>query len=113
MTAFPDIYDVDSQGYSVDPNDGASLSRADDGTLRIRRLYAATRFDITFRLYSLTSAQSEAVLQFYESYKYEVITWTDPFTSVVYDALMTEPPRIVDVKGLWAEVEVKMEGTRQ
>lgn len=113
MTAFPSTYAVDSKGYSVEPNDGTSASRADDGTLRIRRLYASTRFAIKFRLYKMTSTDTEAVLLFYESNKNQQITWTDPFTSVVYSVLMTEPPSIIDVSGLWSEMEVRMEGVRQ
>lgn len=113
MAAFPSVYQVIEDGYSVEGDDGSELSRADDGTLKIRRLYGATRYNITFRIAPLSAAQTQAVRQFYESYKTQTITWTDPYTSVVYDVLMTRQPRIVDMNTPWATMEVDMEGVPQ
>jgi hypothetical protein len=113
VTAFPTIYAIDSEGYSVVADDGAEQLRAASGKLRIHRLYNANRYNITIRLAGLTAAQTLAVDQFYESYKNEEITWTDPYTELVYDVVMRVPPRIADMRAPLAWVEVQMEGTRQ
>lgn len=115
MASFPTVYAPKTlqDGYSVEGDDGSELSRADDGTLKIRRLYGETRYSIRFRLAPLSAAQTEAVKQFYESYKTQVIDWTDPYTGVVYDVLMTRQPRITGMQGPWATMQVEMEGVPQ
>lgn len=113
MTAFPSIYNVMRDGYDVVPRDGAVTSRADDGTLRVRRLWSETRVDIAFNLDLMSKSDFAALAQFYESYKYEQIEWTDQFTDTTYDVLMLEPPRITERHGPWVRARVVMEGTAQ
>lgn len=113
MTAWPNVYLIDSRGYRVDPDDGSSVTYADGGRTRIRRLYAVTQYDITFRAVQLKAANVQAIRQFYQSYRNELIEWTDPYTQEVYDVHMTEEPRITSANGIWTEMEIKMRGTRQ
>lgn len=113
MTAFPDIYMVASRGYQVDPDDGTELLRASSGKLRAQRLYDETRYNIRFLLVGLTAANTQALRQFYETYKLETLEWTDPYTGVIYDVIMTRPPRVVGVETPWATAQIEMEGTRQ
>jgi hypothetical protein len=112
MTAFPS-YKINQDGYSVRPRDGSNETRADSGKLRIRRLYGATRFEISFRLFGMSGSDVTTLQAFYETNKNSEIEWTDPFTSVTYDVLMTSPPYVTRIEGPWAEMSVDLEGTAQ
>lgn len=114
MTAFPTTYPVMADGFRIEVDDGAVESRSDDGTLRIRRLWATSKSRITFRIGILTSVQSLAVTQFYRSYRSQTITWTNPFTSVVFNVVMTSEPLMVEMfGGLQCIMEIYMEGVEQ
>lgn len=108
---FPTVYKVIEDGYSIRSTDGAEQSRADDGTLRIRRLWGQDRTLITFRVGLLTQSEYAALIQFYRSYRFQAIGWTDPLSGIAYSVLMTEEPRQVQVYATGLLVaEVSMEG---
>lgn len=113
MTAFPSGFNVMRSGYSVVPRDGSEMTRADDGSPRIRRLWADTRADISFQLDLMSAADWSTISTFYETNKGGLITWTDTFTSITYDALMLEPPVITERQGPWVRVRIVMEGVPQ
>ena len=111
---FPTVYTILADGFRVEGDDGAETSRADDGTLRVRRLWATDRVTITFRIGPLTAVQKQAVLQFYRSYRYQEIEWTDPTSSITYDVLMTrEPVPVQMITGDTFVMEIYMEGVEQ
>lgn len=113
---FPTIYPVLHDGYAIEPGDGVEESFADDGTPRYRRLWANDWTDIRFRIGPLTPTQKLAVLQFYRSYRYQYIEWTDPFTGIVYDVIMTRFPRMSSTEvsaGRTCVLEIFMKGTER
>lgn len=112
MADYPTIYG--ERVDSIDPNDGSETRHADDGTARIRHLYGETQYTIRLTHPLVTHADYNAMLQFYQSYKAQVITWTDPNDGVVYDVLYAGPPRKTRThNGMYCDVAVQFEATRQ
>lgn len=107
---FPVIHKVLAEGYSVVGDDGTQIDFADDGTMRKRILFPETQYEIIFQ--TLVKG-GEAVLnlrQFYNSYKYETIDWTDPFTLQLYKVSMTAEPRLLRTNAQYAWLEIRMQG---
>lgn len=96
---FPDVYQILSDGFQIDPTDGLEADYAMDGTPRFRRLYSRTRYAIRFVIGPLTPSDKQAVIQFYHSYRSEYLGWEDPFTGEQYEILLADPPRVVRYDG--------------
>lgn len=113
MTAFPSSYGTDAGRYRVMPEDGSSVTEADDGSTRIQRLYGADQYRISFELFGLSLDDRAALMAFYDTNRATQVEWTDPFTGLVYDVLMLRPPRVERVYGLRMSISFELRGTQR
>lgn len=108
---YPTQYGIGIDGFTVTPDDGSDAKRADDGTLRIRRLYAASRYAIQIPHPYVLNADYLALLAFYDANKNDV-QFTDPRTGVQYTGMLTKPPAITAQRSaLRCDVMMYFEGT--
>lgn len=110
---FPTTHTVQEEGYRINLRDGTVVDYADDGTLRKRIFHPVNHYEITFAIGPMTGADVEGIRQFYTSYRNQEITWTDPFTGVTYDVVMTQPPEHVRMRGRWEFLQINMYGAAQ
>lgn len=107
---YPAVYGV--RVDSITPSDGSEITRADDGTARVRHLYGSVQYTIELTHVLVTHADFTAMMQFYQSNKTEVLTWTDPATEEVYSVIYARPPRKARIhNGVYCDVAVQLEGT--
>lgn len=112
MVDYPSL-PINADDYSIEPSDGSQSTRADDGTLRIRRLYAAISYQIRITHPYLSPAEFAELETFYLTYRSAPVRWTDPLTGFVYEALMLGPPKHTHVNGgTHLDVSMEMEGRR-
>lgn len=107
---FPEIYKCVKDGYSITGDDGTQVSFADGGKMRKRILFDITQYEITCQVLTMTTQEALNLRQFYNTYKYELIDWTDPFTGLLYSVSMTAEPRIVKTSKTVAWNEVRLQG---
>lgn len=107
---FPTVYKIMKEGYSIVGNDGTEVDYADGGKMRKRILYPVTQYEINFKILVKTPQEALNVRQFYNSYKYETIQWTDPWTGEIYDVSMVEEPRVVRTEKNYGFMDVKLQG---
>lgn len=112
MVDYPSL-PISADEYSIEPSDGSQSTRADDGTLRIRRLYAAISYQIRITHPYLSAAEFAELEAFYLVNRSTPVRWLDPLTGIAYEALMLGPPKHVRVNGgLRLDVNMEMEGRR-
>lgn len=110
MNDYPDIC-VARDGYTVEVDDGSSLSRAEDGTPHIQRFFSQDRFTFTVRHPMLEPAKYEELIAFYAANKNSYVRYTAQDTGKVYEVLMLSPPRPVDSRAGLITYEMRMTGS--
>ena len=99
------------EGYSIDVDDGSSVSRASSGKARIRRLYSTERHTFTVPVGPMPRAAVAEFYSQYNTYKNTVDELTDPLTGISYSVLWTSPPVVASVSGKLATMEFSFTGT--
>lgn len=99
------------EGYSIDVDDGSSVSRASSGKARIRRLYSTDRYTFTVAVGPMPRAAVAEFYSQYAAYKNDVDELTDPLTGVSYSVLWVSPPVVTSVSGKTTTMEFSFTGT--
>ena len=102
-----------ADGFSIEKDDGSSITPASSGKARIRRLYPATQYTITVRVDGIHIDSLEAVDDAYDTNKNLVDEITNPLTNATYSVLWTKPPAIVETDGDFSTLEFEFTGVRQ
>ena len=92
MSAFPTI--PHDQASTRQPNDGAQVDYGDDGTARVRVMYAATQYVFNLALKQMTSAESNSLSAHYAANKWAPFSYTWPLDSTSYTCVYLEHPAI-------------------
>ncbi|MBK8872360.1 MAG: hypothetical protein IPN19_15340 [Elusimicrobia bacterium] len=90
MSAFPTLsHDVSS---TREPNDGAQVDYGDDGTARVRVMFAATQWAFTLNLNQLTTTELATLMAHYAAHKSLSFSYTWPEDNTTYTCIYVGYP---------------------
>lgn len=89
---------------ATDRDSGIQSARATNGALRVRSLYTADKANFSL-VHWCTTAEKNALDEFYAANRLLNVDYTDPADSVTYTVRFTSAPQPVDMTPWW-EVRV-------
>lgn len=92
MSAFPTI--PHDQSSTRQPNDGIQVDYGDDGTARVRVMFATTQVTFTLSFKQLTSAESDSLIAHYAANKWAPFSYTWPLDSSLYTCVYLDHPAL-------------------
>lgn len=92
MSAFPSL--PHDPASARQPHDGTLVDYGDDGSARVRVMYAATQFAFSLSFKLLTSAESASLIAHYAANKWAPFSYTWPLDSSIYTCVYLDHPAL-------------------
>lgn len=92
MSAFPDL--PHDQASTRQPSDGTVVDYGDDGSARVRVMFATTQMTFNLVLKQMASAASASLAAHYAANKWAPFSYTWPLDSSTYTCVYLEPPAL-------------------